>query len=639
MSEISGADQAYSDVFESYEGTVKSSSPVKGTAPLLMESPMQMKPFVSDLPLAPSPNTTKQQLSSAASSTQRMLHFGAPGSFVSAKQADPAHGVLLHGRNAQAANSITSDSESERARKEQFFGQLEAQWHASHSDEPIDYALLNQLDSSSFDPESSSSPDRSPFRHITKHQGSHMGPGVTEACLQAATLHGDIGAGTGLPACSTCIAASSDSSYRQSHNAASSRSCASEPFTQQNAAHQPSFAPDTLHDQPASLHEAQTTSLSNVAAPAAAGLQADGTKGDSADFVLTAADTEGKQQVVEKVYLASPQVLAGIAAVSSGPSDAGHHAPQLNKAAATAEAALAAAETVTDEDDLKAETLAVSKAPASASSSAPAGDHLPASTLASTTAAASPDVGPVAKDGLARTQDENALGSKTGFSWSEKPQSSFQTLPFVDPAGSHSNILPPTAGSEKELSLGISPQESRLTEPKGSPKLTQSPSPSGNMGLTAFQAKGPASSRQTPTPGRDKGVSPGKFMDLQKQMDVLRAKLQVEVQARQVANALLASHKKEAAAGERRMHEQYDTRLREKQIQLNTAQNSLQSLEGLDPKIKLSVASQVILSEAEVRTLRRDMQEQENLIQGYQVIPTTIPTESGISYMQLLCKK
>lgn len=29
MSEIGGADQAYSDVFESYEGTVKSSSPVK----------------------------------------------------------------------------------------------------------------------------------------------------------------------------------------------------------------------------------------------------------------------------------------------------------------------------------------------------------------------------------------------------------------------------------------------------------------------------------------------------------------------------------------------------------------------------------------------------------------------------------
>ena len=82
MSEISGADQAYSDVFESYEGTVQSSPPVKsspqvrkvyiyelclpyslrfarpstlpalqGTSPLLMESPMQMKPFISELPL------------------------------------------------------------------------------------------------------------------------------------------------------------------------------------------------------------------------------------------------------------------------------------------------------------------------------------------------------------------------------------------------------------------------------------------------------------------------------------------------------------------------------------------------------------------------------------------------------------
>ena len=29
MSEVSGTDQAYSDVFESYEGTAKSSSPIK----------------------------------------------------------------------------------------------------------------------------------------------------------------------------------------------------------------------------------------------------------------------------------------------------------------------------------------------------------------------------------------------------------------------------------------------------------------------------------------------------------------------------------------------------------------------------------------------------------------------------------
>ena len=44
-----------------------------------------------------------------------------------------------------------------------------------------------------------------------------------------------------------------------------------------------------------------------------------------------------------------------------------------------------------------------------------------------------------------------------------------------------------------------------------------------------------------------------------------------------------------------------------------------QSFEGLDPKVKLSETNQVTLSEAEVRTLRRDMQEQANLIQGYQV--------------------
>ena len=66
---------------------------------------------------------------------------------------------------------MTSDSENERAHKEQFFQRLEEQWQASHSGEPIDYGLLYQLDSSSFDPESSSSPDKSPFRHITRHQG------------------------------------------------------------------------------------------------------------------------------------------------------------------------------------------------------------------------------------------------------------------------------------------------------------------------------------------------------------------------------------------------------------------------------------------------------------------------------------
>lgn len=52
--------------------------------------------------------------------------------------------------------------------------------------------------------------------------------------------------------------------------------------------------------------------------------------------------------------------------------------------------------------------------------------------------------------------------------------------------------------------------------------------------------------------------------------------LQAEVEARQVANALLASHRKEAAAAERRLKEQYELKLREKQKQLNNVQDRLQ---------------------------------------------------------------
>ena len=65
----------------------------------------------------------------------------------------------------------------------------------------------------------------------------------------------------------------------------------------------------------------------------------------------------------------------------------------------------------------------------------------------------------------------------------------------------------------------------------------------------------------------------------------------------------------------------------------------LQSLEELDPKTKLSGASQVTLSEAELRTLRRDMQEQENLIQGYQVIHMTIPADSAIQLHYIAVQK
>ena len=54
------------------------------------------------------------------------------------------------------------------------------------------------------------------------------------------------------------------------------------------------------------------------------------------------------------------------------------------------------------------------------------------------------------------------------------------------------------------------------------------------------------------------------------------AGLQVECEARQVTTALLGSHKKEAAAAERKVKEQYEAKLREKQKELNSVQNRLQ---------------------------------------------------------------
>lgn len=71
----------------------------------------------------------------------------------------------------QAASNMTSDSEGERASKQRFFQQLEADWQVTHSGEPIDYALLNRMHSSSIGPESSSSPDRSPVKRSSTELG------------------------------------------------------------------------------------------------------------------------------------------------------------------------------------------------------------------------------------------------------------------------------------------------------------------------------------------------------------------------------------------------------------------------------------------------------------------------------------
>lgn len=54
------------------------------------------------------------------------------------------------------------------------------------------------------------------------------------------------------------------------------------------------------------------------------------------------------------------------------------------------------------------------------------------------------------------------------------------------------------------------------------------------------------------------------------------AGVQAESEALQVATALLVSHRKEAAACERKLREQYEAKLREKQKELNSVQNRLQ---------------------------------------------------------------
>lgn len=92
------------------------------TQQCVADSPVQLRPLVSESPVgkfqrsslqatplrssgfvaAPSPNTTNQQLSSAASSAQRTLHFGAPGSFLPAKQAGAILPVFTAAENTSA---------------------------------------------------------------------------------------------------------------------------------------------------------------------------------------------------------------------------------------------------------------------------------------------------------------------------------------------------------------------------------------------------------------------------------------------------------------------------------------------------------------------------------------------------------
>ena len=93
---------------------------------------------------------------------------------------------------------------------------------------------------------------------------------------------------------------------------------------------------------------------------------------------------------------------------------------------------------------------------------------------------------------------------------------------------SHASGVHSVPGFEKELSLGTSPQQSRLTQPKSSPTFRLAYSPSREAGhLAPAQARGASALKQVPTLPRDRGMSPNTIVDLHKQLDTLRAKLQV----------------------------------------------------------------------------------------------------------------
>ena len=62
--------------------------------------------------------------------------------------------------------------------------------------------------------------------------------------------------------------------------------------------------------------------------------------------------------------------------------------------------------------------------------------------------------------------------------------------------------------------------------------------------------------------------------------------LQAEMEGKYAATVLLSSHKKEAAAALKRLQEQYEARLREKQMDLNAAMCKLQVIDiSLPPRM------------------------------------------------------
>ena len=255
----------------------------------------------------------------------------------------------------------------------------------------------------------------------------------------------------------TTQAASTDSNTVQSvaiHSAHTDSSRAEPP-----AARQTAFTSHALHEHKASDAGPQAQSpRTRGSRMTAFSPNTEGVKG-SADFVLTASDKDGKQQVVEKVYLATPQVLAGLAASALSPADAGHHAAEPGTQHTSAENP-AAAQAFLNVAATQGPTLGTPLALQGA-----AGPHKTQGTpqqsapFSGPTAVPSPvtanDITPNAMSpmtGAGATLGNSALG-KAG---QQQPVSSFQTLPFTS---GHSNMLAVPPGN---IHFGVIMPSSKL---------------------------------------------------------------------------------------------------------------------------------------------------------------------------------
>eukprot|EP00898_Chlorokybus_atmophyticus_P001045 jgi/Chlat1/1941/Chrsp153S02248 len=116
----------------------------------------------------------------------------------------------------------------------------------------------------------------------------------------------------------------------------------------------------------------------------------------------------------------------------------------------------------------------------------------------------------------------------------------------------------------------------------------------------------------------NRGALP-RVTDWQSMAEELKAKLAEESALRKDLTRKLLEQKRAVELNEKRIRESYEARVRELQKEKNALALRLQELEHADPRQRiLASKDKVVLEAHELAALRRDMQDQELLISGYQ---------------------